>query len=337
MDQESEATRKPVSAAGRVALLLTGFLFVGAIDAPVTPPAPELPQPGAVPAPETIPDVVVEAPEPRYVAPTRRDKIGRIWAPVLINGKGPFRLVLDTGASHSAVNAGVAAALGIPLVDSTQVMLRGVTGSAAVPSIAVDSLIVGDLELVSRRLPIVIDALGGAEGILGTEGLLDKRIFIDFRHDKITIFKSHNEHAGLGFVTIPVNIVHGLLLVVDARIGTVPAKAIIDTGGQATLANVALRDALARRYREGKVVMDEITGATLDVQQGDRIHVPPISLGDLTISDMEVTTADMYIFQHWKMTSEPAVLIGMDVLGLLDTLIIDYRRKELQIRTRNGG
>jgi hypothetical protein len=52
---------------------------------------------------------------------------------------------------------------------------------------------------------------------------------------------------------------------------------------------------------------------------------------------MEVTTADMYIFQHWKMTSEPAVLIGMDVLGLLDTLIIDYRRKELQIRTRNGG
>ena len=46
-----------------------------------------------------IDEVVVEAPQPRYVAPTLRDSIGRIWAPVFINGKGPFRLVLDTGAS----------------------------------------------------------------------------------------------------------------------------------------------------------------------------------------------------------------------------------------------
>ena len=27
-------------------------------------------------------EVVVSAPEPRYVAPTLRDRIGRIWAPV---------------------------------------------------------------------------------------------------------------------------------------------------------------------------------------------------------------------------------------------------------------
>ena len=57
---------------------------------------------------------MVEAREPRYVAPTRRDQIGRIWAPVLINGRGPFSLVLDTGASSSAVTAMVALALGMP-------------------------------------------------------------------------------------------------------------------------------------------------------------------------------------------------------------------------------
>jgi hypothetical protein len=32
------------------------------------------------------------------------------------------------------------------------------------------------------------------------------------------------------------------------------------------------------------------------------------------------------------MTGEPAMLIGMDVLGLLETMVIDYRRKELQVR-----
>jgi hypothetical protein len=36
------------------------------------------------------------------------------------------------------------------------------------------------------------------------------------------------------------------------------------------------------------------------------------------------------------MTDEPAMLIGMDVLGLIETLIIDYRRRELQIRLRHS-
>jgi hypothetical protein len=51
------------------------------------------------------------------------------------------------------------------------------------------------------------------------------------------------------------------------------------------------------------------------------------------IHDSGVTFADVYIFKHWKLIGEPALMIGMDALGTLDTLIIDYRRKELQIRT----
>ena len=84
-------------------------------------------------------EILVSAPEPRYVAPTLRDQIGRIWAPVMIDGKGPFRLALDTAASRSGVTARVAATLGIPLDQSSHLMLRGVTGSAAVPSIRVGS------------------------------------------------------------------------------------------------------------------------------------------------------------------------------------------------------
>jgi hypothetical protein len=36
---------------------------------------------------EQLTEIMVEAPEPRYVSPTRRDQIGRIWAPVMINGR----------------------------------------------------------------------------------------------------------------------------------------------------------------------------------------------------------------------------------------------------------
>src|SRR5271170_973010 len=150
--------------------------------------APEVSPPAVTADPiEELTEVMVEAREPRFVSPTRRDEIGRIWAPVMINGRGPFRLVLDTGASHSAITALVALALGIPTNQSPPVMLRGVTGFATVPTIRVDTLTVGDLAVDSPTLPIVPDALGGAQGILGGEGLVGKRVFIDFRHDKIGI------------------------------------------------------------------------------------------------------------------------------------------------------
>ncbi|MDH4260685.1 MAG: retroviral-like aspartic protease family protein [Gammaproteobacteria bacterium] len=286
------------------------------------------------PAPEEFEELTITAPEPRFVAPTRRDRIGRIWAPVEINGKGPFRLVLDTGASHSAVTAKVAEALGLALDYRGNITLRGATGTVKVPAIPVESLEVGELLMQPKHLPIVPDALGGAEGVLGTDGLGDKRITIEFRRDRITIMRSRNEKAPPGFLTVPVKFMRGRLLVVDAWLGGVHTKAIIDTGGQATLGNLALRDALARRRSQSQSVPDEVTGTTLDVQIGDRISTPAVVLGDIVVRNPAMTFADFAIFGYWKMTDEPAMLIGMDVLGLIETLIIDYRRKELQVRLR---
>ena len=299
--------------------LLVPVISCAAQDAPAVAP----PQPAKAD--------VIAAPERRFVAPTERDRIGRIWAPVLINGKGPFRLALDTGATNSAVTVDVARALGLPVLDSDQVTLRGVTGSATVPTIPIDGMVIGDLELSSQRLPIVASALGGADGILGTEGLLDKRITIDFRNDSIKIVRSRKERAGYGFVAIPFKLADGLAII-DVQIGDVDAKAIVDTGGQGSIGNVALHESLLRRYRKDVVVPDGIVGITLDVQSGTRIDIPPIVLGGVAIEHVKITTGEMEIFKLWKMTNKPVVLLGMDVLGLFDTLIIDYARRELQVR-----
>ena len=319
------------------ATLVAGVLGVWPGTTPAT--APEV-SPPSIPAVESIDqlaEVMVEAREPRYVSPTRRDQIGRIWAPVMINGRGPFRLVLDTGASHSAITALVALALGIPTDRSPPVILRGVTGFATVPTIRVDTLSVGDVAVDQTILPIVPDALGGAEGVLGSEGLVGKRIFIDFRHDKIDIAYSKNERSGPGFISVPFHSLRGTLVVVDAFVGQVRCKAIIDTGGQVTIANLALKDALSRIGAAPRSKIDSIIGATKDVQKGVLMDTPAIGMGAITIHDPGVTFGDLYIFKQWRLTNEPAILIGMDTLGLLDTLIIDYRRHELQLRMLNAG
>ena len=50
-----------------------------------------------------------------------------------------------------------------------------------------------------------------------------------------------------------------------------------------------------------------------------------------------MTFADMRIFEYWKMTKEPAVLIGMDALGTLADLDIDYQRKEVDMLSRTAA
>jgi Aspartyl protease len=304
------------------------FAGTGLIAAQAEPPS-------ATANDSVLEEVTVSALEPRYVAPTTRDRIGRIWAPVYINDKGPFRMVLDTGASGSGVIAKVAETLGIPLDESARMQLRGATGLATVPSIRVESMVMGDMLLRGKKLPIITDALGGAEGVLGSEGLTDKRVHIDFRHDQISIVRSHGERAELGFITVPMQLLHGRLLTVAASVGNVRVKAIIDTGGQVTIANLSLRDALKRQQLQEGPTDDVIIGTTLDEEHGEGYPTPPIHLGDIQIRSPHVTYSDLHIFKYWKLTDEPAVLIGMDVLGLLDTLIIDYKRRELQIKMRS--
>ncbi len=331
----------------RSLLALTALGWAASL-APASLALADEPEPAAIPeplpvtsatgltteTPDQLPQVQVTAPEPRYVAPTRRDRSGRIWAPVFINDKGPFRLVLDTGASHSGVVSRVADALGMPLDQSPPVMLRGVTGSAEVPTIRVDSLTVGDLTLRPVILPIVIDALGGADGILGTEGLDDKRIFIDFRHDLITITRSHSQRAPSDFVTIPILRSPLGLPMFRATVSGVAVKAILDTGGQVTIGNEAMRQVLIRHERKGAQA-EQVIGVTRDEQDGVSYSAPPIQFGTVRIQGARVTYGDMRIFDHWKLTDEPVLLIGMDAIGLLDTVIIDYHRRELQIRMRD--
>ena len=157
---------------GAVALTAAKALMVD-VSSPAPPDGlqpvkPEVPAPVAA-APPGVEEVLVTAPEPRYVAPTTWDRIGRIWAPVMINGQGPFRLVLDTGASRSAVTRAVVDELGLPIKPDA-VRLQGATGSAVVSAVNVRTLEIGELLIENTTMPIVADAFGGAQGCWVEQG-----------------------------------------------------------------------------------------------------------------------------------------------------------------------
>ena len=302
-----------------------------AVVAIVQEPAADIAAPTAVTPEPPLEEILIQARAPRYVERTRRDHIGRIWAPVYIDGQGPFRLVLDTGATRTAVVERVVHALGADTSGQPQMRLRGVTGTATVPTIAVNRVEFGELRVPTRRLPVLRDAFGGADGVLGTEGLAGRRVYIDFENDLIHVSMSHGERAPIGYLTVPFDLAGGHLLVTDARVGGVRTRMIIDTGAQVSVGNLALRDALRRRRNE-RVEVHSIEGVTLDEAATEQRSVPVIHFGELQLSMEFMEFADVEIFRYWHMDDVPTMLVGMDVLGRLDRLVIDYNRRELQLR-----
>jgi predicted aspartyl protease len=286
-------------------------------------PAPVADTPGAIPADE-----------PLFASPTRFDRIGRIVAPVLINGQGPFRLVVDTGANHTTISPALARTLGLVPRDTSVVMLNGVTGAEEVPVVTLNRLQAGDLVVTNARAPVVqTDIMAGTDGILGIAGLQNERMLVDFLNDRITISRSTRIRQEAQMLRIPAVRVDGGLLMVIAKVGGIRVRAVIDTGAERSLGNIALQDALRNRNQLQPPRPTVVLGTTTAVSNGEVRGVPAVRLGDATIGDMNLVFGDFHIFKAWDLEGRPAMLIGMDVLGTVKQLVIDFERGEVYVRS----
>jgi hypothetical protein len=265
---------------------------------------------------------------PEFATPTTLDRIGRIVAPVMLNGRGPFRLMVDTGANRSLITTTVAESLGIDYLTAPQVTMNGVTGAAVVPAVAIERLEAGALVFERLEVPVVSPHLvGDVDGILGMAGLREQRLVVDFERDRVTISSSKLWDDGL--LRMGAHRVAGGLLGVKGRVGRVRVLAVLDTGGQITLGNRALQDAL----RAEAASQTEVLGTTEAISIGDVAQVPILRFGEVAIRHVRVTFGDFHIFDVWHLNDEPALIIGMDVLGAMGAFMIDFRLAEIHLRS----
>jgi predicted aspartyl protease len=273
-------------------------------------------------------------PEPLFAAPTRLDRIGRVMTHVKVNGKGPFRFVIDTGASRSTLAPHLARALNLQPSVGRNVMLNGVTGAAEVATVAVDSIEIGALKFEKQQLPVIFTSImGNADGILGVAGFEDQRIDVDFKRDRVSVLESNGRRPHYSMVTARATRNANGLMIVDVRVGRrIRAKAVIDTGAERTLGNLALQAAMNKHRRKKRDPVSAIVhGATPDITDGDMQEIKEATIGDMTMTNLEVIFADFHVFKLWGLEKEPAMLIGMDMLGVLERLVIDYRRNEVSM------
>src|ERR1700692_2703747 len=115
-----------------------------------------LPGPATVAAPlgTVLPEALVGDAR-LFASPTTRDHIGRVVVPVMVNGQGPFRFIVDTGANHSTISPRLARELGLNPAEEASIILDGITGTAQVSFVTIDRMQAGDLTIGSTDLPVV--------------------------------------------------------------------------------------------------------------------------------------------------------------------------------------
>lgn len=270
----------------------------------------------------------------RFASATTLDRIGRIVAPVYVDGRGPFRFVIDTGASRSTVSPALTSKLGLQPSDSPGVWLSGVTGSARVPTVGVRELRAGGIDFLAGNLPVIWSSImADADGILGIAGLHRHRMFVDFERDHVEISLSDGRRPGYRHVRVRANVVRGGLLAAEARIGAVRTTVVIDTGAERSLGNLKLLEALRKRRRAGPAqALTPVEGATGEITFGHAARAPPISFDNIDFKRVMLTYGDFHIFDVWGLDDRPAILLGMDVLGTVKSIVFDYHLRELHIR-----
>ena len=151
-------------------------------------------------------------------------------------------------------------------------------------------------------------------------------------HNRVTIRRSVGGGTPPGYDRVPARLLSDGLMVVTARVGGVRVDAVIDTGSERSIANNALREALAWRRRRGEIAsVTDVYGATSEVALGEIQVAPTIDFGRVKIANVTLVFGNFHIFQVWGMESRPAIIIGMDVLGTVNALAIDFQRSELYI------
>lgn len=211
---------------------------------------------------------------------------GGVMVPVMLNGKGPFTMLLDTGSTHSVITASVVAATGARTVAQRSVIASADHAMRAIA--AVEGLSLGPHN-VDRLLPSIVadgafDTGRKILGLIGQDVLASLRFSVDFKRrviqwDENAVRERGHElkmtfEQGRFLVDLPQ---HGgtLRLVPDSGAGGLVLfnvrhwPNIVDTGQMVELSTVnarrMARQVLLRELRLGDKTLRNVRAVALDL------------------------------------------------------------------------
>lgn len=293
---------------------------------PALAAAPAAPQ--ATPAP-------VEAEPPQDATSTAvplRPVDQRMSVDVMINGAGPFRFIVDSGATRTVVSRRLAILLGLPSAGIAT--LHSVGGESQVDTVNIGSLVLSGLPPQPIVAPVLEEEDLGAAGILGIDALANKKVVIDLVANRMTVEAAGHPRSSnrSDEIVVTARRRFGQLVLADADASGQRIYAVVDTGSSVTLGNLVLRDKLVRRKRLEARTIDivDVAGHTI---QGHYGRIDDIRLGPTHIQETTIAFSDAHAFVRFGLGDKPAMLLGMDLLRGFRRVSIDFKNRTVTLVT----
>ena len=257
----------------------------------------------------------------------------RLFIDVLVNDQGPFRFLVDSGADRSAIGTGLAARLQLPA--GKPVRLQGMAGAATVATVLIDRLSLGRSEVGGIRAPILAERDLGAQGLIGIDALAEQRLLLDFVDRKITVQDARVAPVNqAGEIVVTARLRKGQLIITQAGIDDTRISAVIDTGSEVTLANMALRRKLfgSRVWSDARTVtLVSVTGQTM---VAEAVTLRRIRIGGVYLDNVVVAFADAPPFALFGLDRQPALFLGSDLLKSFRRVSLDFRNRKVRFWLR---
>jgi hypothetical protein len=125
----------------------------------------------------------------------------------------------------------------------------------------------------------------------------------------------------------------GQLILTHVRAAGLPLDAVIDTGTQVTIGNLALRDKLIKGNRD-KFVTVPIIGVTGVEAELQFARIGELQIGPITISDVPMAFADVPPFALFGLSDQPALLLGTDLLEAFRRISLDFKARKVRFQLR---
>ena len=180
-----------------------------------------------------------QPPSPHACAPPTRTSSAPLdlhhgvpFVKVMINGKGPFTFIIDTGTSSDAiVTPALAGELGLPVVARRHLTDLGGQNVQGVDVVAIHSLTVAgvDFQSVPADVHAALPSLGSYDGILGFRLFRDKLMTLDYPQRRLVLSDADSLQISDPNV-LPIRMWR-LVPTVMLEIGNERVEAQIDSGG----------------------------------------------------------------------------------------------------------
>lgn len=257
----------------------------------------------------------------------------RLTLETSLDGKGPYRFLVDTGADRSVIADDVAVSLG--LLSGIDVVVQGIARSLPAPTVHLRNLSFGRIVIENLPVPVLPRRWLGADGYLGLDVIDGRKVTFDFVNQRLTVDKSNAYSTWIppNEEIVRVDGSSGRLTAVNCMVDGVRAFAFIDSGAEYSIGNTRLFSEL---QKAGATYISEeiipVIGVTGGQAPGRLTAISTIRLGPIHFLHSNLLISDLQVFDVWGLADKPALFLGMNFLKQTSAVTIDYVRKELRFK-----